>query len=440
MNEKKHWEWLENKLQIWQSKGILAKEITDKILIEKPCFKEEYSLLTRILISISALLFGLSVISFFAFNWAYMPKILKLTVLFMSFVSSNVAALIFDVKYNKKNMAEFFYLLGTFLFGANIMLIAQIYHIEEHAPNGVFLWSIGAIMMAYILNSSPQFLIYGILTVIWQCMKRDFDLPQYWTVASTALIMLPFSFTNKHLFSVTISAVTLFAVFFIQMTYFAIGFTGNLFFLSVLYLGLGVLIRDIKLSKLALPFERVGYIVYFITIFILTFKGSVRRELLDFTRTINESSQFLPYALTALTLIIWSAYFFPLNLFFEKFKQMERKHIFMSLIAFLFAAFIWSISNYNIKFLNKQTLPIIGMIGFNIIAFLHGFFLLYSGTLSGRVMKSFIGCLLVVSIIFARFAEYSADLLMRSFAFLLAGAFILYIAIKTSKIKKQNKL
>jgi hypothetical protein len=54
------------------------------------------------------------------------------------------------------------------------------------------------------------------------------------------------------------------------------------------------------------------------------------------------------------------------------------------------------------------------------------------------VGASFLGCLLVVIIILARFLSYSDDLLVRAAAFALAGAFILVIAMKTARVKKEK--
>jgi uncharacterized membrane protein len=131
----------------------------------------------------------LGVISFFAFNWQYMTKWLKLLVVFSSFICAHVAALWYGRIPKHKAIAEFLHLLGTFLFGAGIILIAQIYHIEEHAPNGVFLWSLGALLMAYVLQSTPQMLLYGILTMVWQGMELSFRTQQYWVILLTATAM-----------------------------------------------------------------------------------------------------------------------------------------------------------------------------------------------------------------------------------------------------------
>ena len=49
--------------------------------------------------------------------------------------------------------------LGTMFFGAGIWLIAQVYHIDEHYPNGFLLWGLGALAMAWALRSIPQAIV-----------------------------------------------------------------------------------------------------------------------------------------------------------------------------------------------------------------------------------------------------------------------------------------
>ena len=39
------------------------------------------------------------------------------------------------------------------LFGAGIWLVAQVYHIEEHFPDGFLIWGIGALALAWAMPS-----------------------------------------------------------------------------------------------------------------------------------------------------------------------------------------------------------------------------------------------------------------------------------------------
>ncbi len=441
MSEKKHWQWLSIKLSEWSDKGLITRDQSEKILSERPLCKDE-NLLTKILISISALLFGLGIISFFAYNWQYMSKWTKIIVLFSAFISFHLAGLFLGKNPEKKNISEFFYLLGTFMFGANIILLAQIYHINEHASNGILLWSFGALIMTYILNSTPQMLVYAFLAVIWQSMERAYDLHQTWSLLYVAFAMVPFAIMKKHWFSVSITTVTLIIVMAIQLTYYFIGIAGILFFLSVLCLGTGICIRRTAHIDCAYPVERAGYILYFIMLVVISYSDGVKHAFIysyEYYWGTLEKNLSYPTIVALLTLIVWSAFFFPLESFKTRFMALKRKHIFLCLVAFIWAVFIWSFGNtlYRGNSTELSNLALIGMIGFNLIGIAQGLILVYTGTNSGYLLKSFTGCVLLVAIILSRFFNYSDDLMTRSFAFIIAGGFVLWIAIKTSKTRKE---
>ena len=88
-------------------------------------------------------------ILFFAYNWAAIPKFLKLALVFAALVTSHGAAL-WVTRRNPANhsLVEGLHILGTMMFGAGIWLIAQIYHIDEHYPNAFLVWGLGALGLA----------------------------------------------------------------------------------------------------------------------------------------------------------------------------------------------------------------------------------------------------------------------------------------------------
>ncbi len=59
------------------------------------------------------------------------------------------------------------FLLGGLFYGASIMLIAQIYHIGEHYPDGMFWWALGILPIALLLRSVLLMLLVTTLAYIW---------------------------------------------------------------------------------------------------------------------------------------------------------------------------------------------------------------------------------------------------------------------------------
>ncbi|MCI0484063.1 MAG: DUF2157 domain-containing protein, partial [candidate division NC10 bacterium] len=81
---------------------------------------------------LGVLLLGAGVITFFAANWSVMPKVAKLAILFggMWLVYAGAG---YALRYREApQLGEALLLLGVILFGSNIMLIGQIYHIDAH--------------------------------------------------------------------------------------------------------------------------------------------------------------------------------------------------------------------------------------------------------------------------------------------------------------------
>lgn len=439
MNEQKHWQWLSQQLRMWVNQGILEPGQADRILLEKPGFQEKQNLLTRILISISALLFGLGIISFFAFNWADMPKWLKLATIFIGFIGVHLAGLFLGQNRLKKNLAEFFHLLGTLLFGAGIMLIAQIYHINEHTPNGVLLWSLGALVMAYILNSTPQMLLFGVLAVVWQFMERSYDIPQLWAIFYVLGAMLPLTIYKKQWFIVSVTTTAACIVICVQLTFFPMGIVGVFLSLGALCLGTGVLIRRSSHVTCAVPVEVAGSILYYISLIVLTFNGGIHQGLIRSWNNAGTTGIFIPVLLAAATVIVWGTFCFPVRTITRRFGEFPHKHVFFAFLGFLIGVMIWLAAKTIFKAGFRGDLILTGMILFNVTAFVHGLFLIFSGTRSGRIGVSFLGCVLTIVVILFRFADYSDDLLMRSASFVCAGGFVLWIAILTSQKKKQLK-
>jgi uncharacterized membrane protein len=57
------------------------------------------------------------------------------------------------------------------------MLIAQVYHIDSHFPNGVLLWSVGALIAAYLTRSQPALIAAIALAWLWTTLELD----HYWS-------------------------------------------------------------------------------------------------------------------------------------------------------------------------------------------------------------------------------------------------------------------
>jgi uncharacterized membrane protein len=59
------------------------------------------------------------------------------------------------------------FMLGNLFYGASIILIAQIYHLGEHMPDGVFWWALGSLPFGVLLRNSWLTLFSCLLALLW---------------------------------------------------------------------------------------------------------------------------------------------------------------------------------------------------------------------------------------------------------------------------------
>lgn len=184
---------LEKALPEWAKSGFLSAEGAKDILaFEKERAGGGVRYLTVALAILGVLLLGSGIISFFAANWQWLPKIAKLALLFGGMWVAYAIAGYMLGRGAHPLVGQAVLLLGVLLFGANIWLIAQIYHISSHYPNGVLMWALGALLASYLLRSHPALCAAALLAMLWTGMEGfGFDRPVHWPYLLFWLACLP---------------------------------------------------------------------------------------------------------------------------------------------------------------------------------------------------------------------------------------------------------
>ena len=184
---------LEKALPEWAKSGFLSAEGAKDILaFEKERAGGGIRYLTVALAILGVLLLGSGIISFFAANWQWLPKLAKLALLFGGMWVAYAIAGYMLGRGAHPLVGQAVLLLGVLLFGANIWLIAQIYHISSHYPNGVLMWALGALLASYLLRSHPALCAAALLAILWTGMEGfGFDRPVHWPYLLFWLACLP---------------------------------------------------------------------------------------------------------------------------------------------------------------------------------------------------------------------------------------------------------
>lgn len=157
---------LEKRVQHWVEARLIDAITAERILeFEKVGGKAKLRWQAVLAISFGAVMLCAGILLFIAAHWAELsPGARFILVVSMVAVFHVIASLL-----SEKNPAigAALHMAGTVCLGAGIYLAAQIFHLQEHWPNGVLLWAAGALLGWLILRQWPQALLAAILLPGW---------------------------------------------------------------------------------------------------------------------------------------------------------------------------------------------------------------------------------------------------------------------------------
>lgn len=168
--------------------------------------------LASVLGILGVVLLGFAAMSFVAANWQEMPRLLRLGIIFSGLVGAyGAAAGLFARQLDA--FAHAAILLAIAVFGAGIMLIAQMYHIDGHPPDAVLVWALGALAAGVLLGSNPALAAATVLFGLWSGMESAMFNTAHWPFL-LALAALAFAFalarwwTGAHMVALLAAAFT----------------------------------------------------------------------------------------------------------------------------------------------------------------------------------------------------------------------------------------
>ncbi len=123
-----------------------------------------------VLATLAAILIGFGAMSFVAANWQEMSKLARLGVIFAGLWATLGGAALLAHK-GFARFAEAAMLTAVTIYGAGIMLIAQMYHMDGHPPDAVLLWAIGAVAAGLLAQSRSALAAALVLLLVWSGME-----------------------------------------------------------------------------------------------------------------------------------------------------------------------------------------------------------------------------------------------------------------------------
>ena len=160
---------LQSELARWQTEGWVTEHGAKEIRRDLASRQTGYGLYGALAV-LGAVLLGFAVMSFVAANWAGMSKLTRLSLLGGGLAASyGIAYELFNRRLDA--FAHAAVLTGIGIFGGSIMLIAQMYHMDGHPPDAVWLWSLGALSAGWLLKSNPALGASIVLICVWSFME-----------------------------------------------------------------------------------------------------------------------------------------------------------------------------------------------------------------------------------------------------------------------------
>ncbi len=419
---------LQIELPVWVQRGWVAENHRQAILdhvSEQAGNSPRYFIL--ILCTMGALLFGAGVITFFAANWGLIPKAAKLAILFAMLGSCYGAAGACFAR-GSEALAQGLLLLGVIFFGANIFLIAQIYHIDAHYPDGVLIWTLGALVTAALASSQLVLAAALALMLIWSGFETvEFNHGLFWPFFLPWFAALALIFRHRWFTAWRMALWTLFAwcaVFMLAPTFMDRDWiAGERTALWQLYLFSGIALYIVargmqwypRLEPFAPALVTVGAMLAVVALFILSFPdthGFGAREM--FTAVLPAAWIGVTAAMLALigALMVW------------RYQDTSLATLpFYRKGAFIWLVIAGAIAVVNLWMVGRH--PGWIALGYNLLAFVGVVWMVLTGVERAERYLVNLGFAFFSVLLLARYFDTFWALLGRSYFFMAGGALLL---------------
>ncbi|PSB52605.1 DUF2157 domain-containing protein [filamentous cyanobacterium Phorm 6] len=437
---------LRSQAKLWEAEGLIDtsfyQQLADRYQFNTLETASRNRFLT-ILISLGSILLAIGVITFVAANWQVWPREARVTLLLSLFVAVNVAGFYLwrippsrstnfnpnmpPTKGRNKLLGEGLLLLGALILGANMALMAQMFHIGG-SSYGLFLaWGVGVLGMAYSLRLTSL----GVLSALLVSLG-------YWLAVLDFSSKVEFSWLEVLVRQMPIAA----SIMFIPLAYwcrsraiFALGAIVLIFSLQVsiaqglnpnwaatifcalppallwgyddaMWPNIDSRLFQATARSLALLF--LASLFYFLSFHWLWQSSPNPSEIsLDWNVLANVT------VLGALTVFEW--------LHLGRLELRRRKQKGVDLTTGAIALLIVITALIPLYHLNFIRIPELATFLFNVLSFLLAVGLIREGLALGN-RKSFWGGMVLITLqIISRLFEYNTELLLKSFVFVLCG-------------------
>lgn len=430
----KHSRWLFPELERWTEQKIISVEQAARIraLYAEPASKLSWGLI--VFFGLGAAILGLGVILLFAYNWDEIPKFGKLALIFGGIAAAHVGGLRLRAHADwRSQLGDALSLLGTMGFGAGIWLIAQIYHIEEHFPNGFLVWALGALALAWALDSIPQGMLAAILFACWGGAETlGFAVPTEASILLTGLGVGALAWRKR---SALLAAAVLAALYWLVLcnaSYWdgAAGVFSNAFALSIALIAAAKLPLapgdDLAETRFAAVLRFFGWTGFIGCAFALSFEDAARHALRWPATSHAVAPHLYRWTLFALAAVAWLAVTRRARAATGPAIPREE---WLCPIALVYAQALALLGAGDAWFVVAV---------FNLVCLALAAAWMVRGCREGRLRPTVVGSLLLGVVVFARYFDLFDSLAARGLAFILFGGVLFAEGFYYRKLRRAD--
>jgi len=421
--------WMRSEIAQWLREGLISDEQAERLLARYPDTPAvepgDGNWGKAIFAAIGALLIGAGVILVFAYNWSAMSRYSKLSVILGALLLAHLAGWIWRRRDQGSRLGESLHVLGTMLFGAGIWLIAQIYHIDAHYPDGFWLWGLGALAMAWALPSVLHGLLATALLLVWTVMESaDFGRAVLWGGALIAVAILPLAYRLRSPSLLSLALLVLPAALGLDIW----RLEDSALYLSVALLAASYLLLAPWLSQGPWPLSgnvcyRTGLLYWVLILFVGSFISDLEQLGFDGGSAAVYVAVLSLLCLGALLLRLFS----PRSRPSTGLAWLEVGVVTLPLLAIALSVLV------------EATDPLLQLVC-NVAILAISLALIYSGTESVKGQRVVVGCGILTALAIARFGDLFTSLLSRAGVFLLLGAALFVVGLRFSRQQTRRKL
>ena len=411
---------LRNELAIWIQKGIVTDETAKQLstAYELDNLRHESTrLLSAVIFTIGGLLLGGGLISFVAANWEIIPTPIKLALLFSALLGLHTVGFWLWHSKSWRRLGHALIFCGCLVFGANIGLVAQIFHISSNWYGGFGAWALGSLAMAWAIRSW----IIGVLAIgtsfIWFLgfqSDHEQSASAYPLIIAIALLPLAWIIRSRVLYAGTLLSIVIAACI-------LAGYHGSgrqlLFSMAAGGMFMWTLGELHRASAWRMEFANItaglGLGLLALTAYVWSFHGLWGGLVFGPMRS------------------LWAFLFFSLSIAFSllMWGKARQTQLLLTAGVLLAGGILCANSLLSGSAANTSNGEFLFTVTTNLAALIMAAIIIAVGLIDERRLAFWLGSLYLVLLVLSRFLEYETSLLVKSAAFLACGVTVIIAGI-----------